>query len=168
MQPSDSKAPNPHILYMDFVDLNGGDPVQVMKYDAHNHSWTGTREWLLPSGARVVNDGGPNSPLLHPAPANAVACLIAQRRYWHERLEQVQRECRSLALALKGYGEGYRWDAARYGPAHRTGEAALLHLQALSTTAQTNLAKVVAYLRATPAGQHALEQAEQREQPQPL
>jgi hypothetical protein len=166
MQPptQDTKPANPHLLYLDFVKAHGDNPVQVMRWDPHSHGWHGTRLWLLPDGASVTNDGSYLSPLLHLPPADPIACLLAQRHYWREWLSQLERDCRSLALALKGYGDGFRWDQATYGPPHRTGAAALAFLQGKATTARANARRIEAELRAaSPRGQQALTEAEARE-----
>jgi hypothetical protein len=97
--------------YQEFLDKNGGERAMV---------WVATNRWLLPTGAKVMNDGYLMQ--LTPPPRDELGNNQARRAYAVANLERVERDFEQLKGALTGvvseHGMQMRfeWPDKRYGP----------------------------------------------------
>jgi hypothetical protein len=119
------------LAYLRFLSENGGKKAmfQLSRYNPHTHERDMLREWLMPTGARITNDG--YGPSLHEAPRGETEQLRAIRSYHAARLERFERDEHKLDLTIRGFGPGFSWNAELYGPPKLNAELGLAILRKL-------------------------------------
>lgn len=122
--------------------------------------------WLLPTGASMLHDGF--TPAMYEPPDDPANRLKVRAAYHEARVEQFEKDFRKLKRALLGavddggMGATFRWpDDGRYGPAHPTGQRALLHLKRLVHAERVALAQVQEEIDGLPESIEARRRAEQ-------
>lgn len=118
---------------IDFVAKNGNDPVMN----------PATREYHLPTGARMTADG---RGLAEP-PTDPHQRLYCERLYYRLLTERTRSHLDELAAASRGDTLSVRWRTALYGPGPASLDAAAKHLTKLLADQRQALAKVEAELR---------------------
>lgn len=93
-------------------------------------------------------------------PADKVARLHLQRRFWELKVRDSETDFNRLKAAMMGEGPVVPWSDRKYGPAPGDGIAALKHLQKVVLADRAELARVAEELDNLPEAREAREARE--------